>query len=128
MQRQARKDTDLEALVRRALYRRGLRYRLQVKLLPRHTADIVFKGPRVVVDVRSCFWHRCPLHGSSPRANSAWWAKKLARTAERDKQVVERLESDGWRVVVVWQHDDIEAAADKIAALVKNNPPMLSPH
>lgn len=119
MQVQARKDTGLELFVRRALHRRGLRYRLQVKLLPRHTADIVFSGPRLVVDVRSCFWHRCPLHCTIPHANSAWWSAKLERTAQRDREVVERLESEGWAVVVVWQHDDAEAATERIAAIVQ---------
>jgi len=123
MQRQARKNTDLESLVRRALFRRGLRYRLQVKLLPRHTADIVFTSARVVVDVRSCFWHNCPLHGSAPRTNAGWWKEKLERTSARDKQIVERLESGGWRVVVVWQHDDVEAAADAILTLVRSRYP-----
>jgi DNA mismatch endonuclease, patch repair protein len=121
MQRQARRDTGIEKKVRQELYARGLRYRLQVRLLPRHTADIVFKGPRLVVDVRSCFWHACPEHSGVPHSNTAWWLAKFARTAERDQAVKQRLESSGWTVIVVWEHDDLKAVADEIEATVRSS-------
>jgi DNA mismatch endonuclease (patch repair protein) len=122
MQRQARKDTAAEVGLRRALHRRGLRYRLQVRLLPRRTCDIVFSRARVVVDVRSCFWHRCPIHHSMPKSNPEWWEAKLSRTVARDAETTTRLAELGWTVVVVWEHDDHDDAADRIAALVRSQP------
>jgi DNA mismatch endonuclease, patch repair protein len=119
MQQQGRRDTDLELALRRELYRRRLRYRVQVPVLHRRTADVVFLGPKVIVDVRSCFWHACPEHGCVPRSNSDWWAAKLAKNAARDEATVARLREVGWTVVVVWGHDDLGAAADKIATLVR---------
>lgn len=118
MQRQARRDTTLEKSLRSELYKRGMRYRVQVQVLPRRTADIVFSRARVVVDVRSCFWHSCPSHCSIPRSNREWWAAKLARTAARDADTEARLRAAGWTVVVVWAHDDIECAADTIHGVV----------
>lgn len=115
MQRQARRDTSLERTLRSALHRRGLRYRLQVKLLPRRTSDIVFSKARIVVDVRSCFWHQCSSHCGIPKTNHDWWTAKLARTAERDVDTEDRLRAAGWIVVVVWEHDDIELAANRVA-------------
>jgi DNA mismatch endonuclease, patch repair protein len=99
---------------RSALHRRGLRYRLQVQLLPRRTSDIAFPKARVVIDVRSCFWHGCPSHCGIPQANHEWWTAKLARTVQRDADTEERLRAASWTVIVVWGHDDIESAADAI--------------
>jgi DNA mismatch endonuclease (patch repair protein) len=70
----------------------------------------------LVVDVRGCFWHRCPLHGSSPKANSDWWTEKLARNTARDAETEALLRAAGWRLVVVWEHEDPVAAADRVAA------------
>lgn len=121
MKRQPRRDTAVELALRRALYRRGLRYRLQVAVLPglRRRVDIAFPGSRVAIDVRGCFWHACPEHGTLAAANASWWAEKLSRNAERDADTERRLTDAGWRVMVVWEHDDPEAAADQIVALVR---------
>src|SRR5947209_188784 len=108
MQRQRRQDTDLELDLRRRLHRLGLRYRLQLPVLPRRTIDIAFPRVQVAVDVRSCFWHGCPLHGRIPSSNHDWWATKLATTKQRDADTESRLVALGWIVVVVWQHDDLD--------------------
>lgn len=60
------------------------------------------------------FWHCCPQHRSAPRANDAWWATKLARNVERDLETETELQRQGWIVVVVWDHEDPEAAADRV--------------
>lgn len=121
MKRQARRDTAVELALRRALHRRGLRYRLQVAALPglRRRIDIVFTGPRVAIDVRGCFWHACPEHGTQATANASWWAAKLQSNAERDADTERRLREAGWHVIVVWEHDDPDATADLVAALVR---------
>ena len=121
MERQASRDTGPELALRRELHRRGLRYRLHQRLLSgtRRTADIVFPGPRVVVDVRGCFWHGCPDHRSDPRANRAWWADKIATNRARDADTDARLRAAGWTVIVVWEHEDVVDAADRVEAAVK---------
>lgn len=120
MQQQARRDTDLELGLRRRLHGRGLRYRVQLAVLPRRTADIVFTRARVVIDVRSCFWHGCPEHGTRPKSNDQWWDAKLRRTVARDEETVARLRDAGWTVFVVWGHDDLDASADGIESLVRD--------
>src|SRR5438309_2126139 len=50
------KNTEPEWLLRRALFRRGLRFRVHVKTLPGRP-DIVFSSVRVVVFVDGDFWH-----------------------------------------------------------------------
>jgi DNA mismatch endonuclease, patch repair protein len=118
---QREKDTQPELLLRSALHRRGLRYRLHRRPLPdlRRIVDIVFSAPKVAVDVRGCFWHLCPEHRSLPQSNAAWWGAKLARNAERDRETEAALRSAGWLVIVVWEHEDPEIAAERVEACVR---------
>lgn len=119
MQRQRRVDTGPELALRRQLHRRGLRYRLHVPVVDaRRRHDIVFPKVKVVVEVRGCFWHGCPEHGTSPKANAAWWADKLATNKRRDEDTAHRLADAGWTLVVVWEHEDPVVAATRIEGLV----------
>lgn len=120
MQRQKQKDTKPERILRTELTRLGQRYRLQVRPEPdvRSRLDIVFIGPRVAVDVRGCFWHGCPTHGTRPKSNAARWGAKLDRNIERDAETVSALAEKGWHVEVVWEHDDMVEAARRIAQVV----------
>jgi len=67
--------------------------------------DWFSKRRRTAVFVMGCFWHRCPLHGSVPASNRDYWARKLARNAERDAEQAEALEAKGWKIIVLWEHD-----------------------
>ena len=120
MQNQRRRDTRPELALRRELHRRGLRFRLQRQLLAdvKRTSDIVFGPARVVVEVRGCFWHGCPQHGSSPRSNAEWWLDKITRNRERDLDTEARLRGAGWEVVVVWEHERPDAAAARVEEVV----------
>jgi DNA mismatch endonuclease, patch repair protein len=119
---QRERDTQPELLLRRALHRRGLRYRLHRRPLShlRRTVDIVFPASKVAVDVRGCFWHVCPEHCSFPQSNAAWWAEKLTRNVERDRETETALQSAGWFVIVIWEHEDPELAAERVEASVRS--------
>src|SRR5262245_12184516 len=108
MQRQARRDTNPEMALRAELHRRGYRYRVDIGVLKgsRRRQDVVFAGARVVVDIRGCFWHGCPEHGTVPKANRAWWISKVQANRERDADTEARLALAGWHTVVVWEHED----------------------
>lgn len=67
--------------------------------------DFVFPKRKIVVFVDGCFWHGCPLHGTIPKTNQAFWDKKLTRNIERDKEVNKILSEKGWRVIRFWQHE-----------------------
>jgi len=120
MERQARRDTKPELAVRRAVWRRGLRYRVDLAPLPgsRRRADLVFTRAKVAVFVDGCFWHGCPIHATTPKSNTDWWEKKLAANVRRDRDTDARLADAGWAVVRVWEHEEPEAAAERIAAAV----------
>ena len=115
-----RRDTAPELELRRELWRRGLRYRVDRPLdgKRRRRADLTFVGPKVVVFVDGCFWHGCPEHGTSPKANAEWWAEKLARNVSRDADTDEYLTSQGWTVLRFWEHEDVLAAADQVERVV----------
>jgi DNA mismatch endonuclease (patch repair protein) len=121
MSKQARTHTAPELLLRQALHRRGLRYRLhtQVDGSVRSKPDIVFRPQAVAIYVDGCFWHRCPVHGTLPAHNGDWWLEKLNRNVERDHENDRRLTALGWTVIRIWEHEDPEAAAARIADVVR---------
>jgi DNA mismatch endonuclease, patch repair protein len=60
---------------------------------------------RTVIFVHGCYWHRhagCK-QAYTPRSNMAFWSEKFRTNIERDKQAVERLMSDAWRVIIIWE-------------------------
>lgn len=115
------KDTKPEAALRRELHRRGLRFRKHLAVVPglRCRPDVVFPRARVVVEFRGCFWHRCPLDATMPKANRDYWEPKLQRNVDRDRRNEAALLQYGWVLVVVWEHEDLRAAADRIERLVR---------
>jgi DNA mismatch endonuclease (patch repair protein) len=122
MRANRRTDTKPELALRRALHRRGYRfrkdYRLDLDGGRRVRPDIAFTARRVAVFVDGCFWHACPEHGSKPRANDWYWTPKLARNVERDRVADETLASAGWQVVRIWEHESLEQAVAAVIAVV----------
>lgn len=116
MARMPRRDTGPELALRRELHRRGLRYRVGMRGIP-GTPDIAFTRAKIAVFCDGCFWHSCPDHGILPKNNRDWWREKLERNRERDREKDTELRTQGWVPVHVWEHEDIEKAADRIEAL-----------
>ena len=122
MSRTKNADTPGEMAVRSALHRRGLRFRVHRRIegVPRTRPDIVFVSARVAVFVDGCFWHQCPEHRTSPRANAKWWREKLDRNVARDRATDEALADAGWGVIRVWEHEDADVGAETIEAVVRH--------
>jgi DNA mismatch endonuclease, patch repair protein len=114
-----RHGTQPERELRSALYARGLRYRVDVSPIRGfgRRADLVFSRARIAVYVDGCFWHSCPQHATTPKSNREWWEEKLAANVARDRKTDRDLAELGWTVVRVWEHEDMESAAERIAAL-----------
>ena len=119
-QRQARRDTAPELLLRRELWRRGLRYRVDHKVVGRRRrVDIAFTRAKVAVFVDGCFWHSCPIHSTRPKNNADWWAAKLEANVARDRATDAELFAAGWTVVRVWEHESVITAADRVQATIR---------
>jgi DNA mismatch endonuclease (patch repair protein) len=120
MRRTAQRDTPPELALRSALHRLGLRFRVHVRPIRGllRQADVAFPSARVAVFVDGCFWHGCPLHGTWPKANAEWWRAKIESNRARDADTDRRLRAAGWTVVRVWEHEDPEEAAKRVAGLV----------
>lgn len=125
MSRQRSRDTAAEWALRRVLHARGLRYRVDAALpgLARRRADILFPRQKLAVFVDGCFWHGCPEHKTEPKTNAAWWATKLARNVDRDRETDAHLVELGWTVLRIWEHEDPERAADLVEAAIRSGHP-----
>lgn len=97
-------DTKMEILVRSALYRKGFRFRKNVKNMV-GKPDIVFPRNKLVVFLDSCFWHYCPYHSNIPATNKTYWLNKLKRNRQRDKEVNNQLKIEKWTVLRFWEHE-----------------------
>lgn len=83
--------------------------------------DIAFGPSRVAIDVRGCYWHghAHEIEAYRRRANSDYWVPKIAGNQSRDADTERRLESAGWLVIVVWECEDVEEAAERIDKAVR---------
>ena len=98
------KDTKPEMIVRKYLFSRGLRFRVQVRKLP-GKPDIVLPKYKTAIFVNGCFWHGhegCKYF-RLPKSNVEFWKEKIERNIERDKESMQALFDLGWKVVRVWE-------------------------
>lgn len=118
------RDTGPELAIRRRLHAAGLRYRVSpaLRIGPGRPLrpDVVFGPARVAVFVDGCFWHGCPIHASWPARNGEFWRRKIENNRRRDAEQTERLSAAGWLVLRVWEHEDPDLAAARIASAVEN--------
>ena len=120
------KDTKPEMIVRRGLWKRGFRYRLNHKRLPGHP-DLVLRKYRTCIFVNGCFWHghhinlqfddfldepsaervQFTIENSEcckiPKTNREFWVAKIRRNKERDKEEKKQLASMGWHCITIWE-------------------------
>ena len=116
------KDTKPEMIVRKGLWSRGFRYRLNHKRLPGHP-DLVLRKYRTCIFVNGCFWHghhvalpqmedvRSQMEEvivnsaccKIPTTNREFWVAKIRRNKERDKEEQRKLAEMGWHCITVWE-------------------------
>jgi DNA mismatch endonuclease, patch repair protein len=97
------KNTGAELLLRKALHKNGLRYRLHDRSLP-GSPDLVFPRFRAAVFVHGCYWHSHGCYRSTvPKSRNDFWTEKFHTNRTRDDRNVRLLLDDGWRVFTVWE-------------------------
>ncbi len=117
------KDTKPEMALRRALWKRGMRYRVNDPKLP-GKPDIVFSRAKIVVFCDGDYWHghNWALRGYASLEEELtrygeYWQKKIRRNVERDVKNNQLLNEAGWMVIRFWESDikaDVEKCADHV--------------
>ena len=122
------KDTKPELMIRKALHRRGFRYRIHDRRLP-GKPDMYLPKWSAVVQVNGCFWHGhdCPLF-RWPGTRREFWREKLGRNQANDRRNAALLLSDGLRLATVWEcalrgteRLPIDDIADELAAWIESD-------
>ena len=106
MQAVKNKDSQIELLLRKELWARGLRYRKNVNRIY-GKPDIVFIGKKVAVFCDSEFWHGYNWEERKKdfKSHQEFWIPKIERNMKRDAEVTAFLESEGWTVIRFWGNE-----------------------
>ena len=124
MQAVKNKDSDIEVMLRKELWKRGIRYRKNDKTVFGHP-DLSFKGKKVAVFCDSEFWHGYDWENrkSDIKSHQEFWIPKIERNIARDQEVTRKLTEDGWTVLRFWGNEikkNLYECADKIEEAVEN--------
>ena len=116
-------NTTPEMALRKALWKRGMRYRVNDRKLP-GKPDIVFSRSKIVVFCDGDYWHghNWALRGYASLEEELerygeYWQKKIRRNVERDALNNQLLSEAGWKVMRFWG-SEIKADVEKCADLV----------
>lgn len=115
------KDSKIEVLLRQELWSRGIRYQKNVNRVY-GKPDIAFIGKKIAVFCDSEFWHGYNWEERKKdfKSHQEFWIPKIERNMERDREVTERLESEGWIVLRFWGNQikkNVSACADMIQGI-----------
>src|SRR5699024_747722 len=113
-------QSKLENIVSKELWKRGIRFRKNVRGLV-GIPDIAIKKYKVVIFIDSCFWHLCPIHGKIPKSNIEFWKKKLQRNRERDDEVTHYYKERNWNIMRIWEHEikeNLDSVVDRIMMMI----------
>jgi len=119
MQAIKNKDSQIELLLRKELWKRGLRYqknRTDIFGKP----DIVFKGKKIAIFCDSEFWHGYNWEERKKdfKSHQEFWIPKIERNMKRDIEVTNKLESEGWTVLRFWGNE-IKKETEKCANIIE---------
>lgn len=114
-------DTKIELLLRKALWKKGIRYRKNYKALP-GKPDIVITKYKIAIFCDSEFFHGKDWEVLKPRLkkgnNSQYWISKISRNQEHDNEVNKKLLFEGWTVIRFWG-SDIKKHTDECVKVVE---------
>ncbi len=98
------KDTSIEIMVRKYLFKEGFRYRKNDKRLP-GKPDIVLPKYHTAIFIHGCFWHRHPgcKDATTPKSRTDFWKSKFSKNILNDCINQEKLKTAGWNIVILWE-------------------------
>ena len=108
MQHIKAKNTKIEVLLRRELWKRGYRYRKNYDKLPGHP-DIALIKYKIAIFCDGEFFHGKDWEVLKPKLknsnNSEFWISKISRNKDHDNEVNKKLLFEGWTVIRFWGND-----------------------
>jgi DNA mismatch endonuclease (patch repair protein) len=118
------KHTKPELLLRKALYRKGIRYRINVRKLP-GKPDVVNISKGFVIFVDGEFWHGYDWAHKRKRikSNRNFWIPKIERNIQRDEENNKKLEEMGLRVFRFWENEikkDIDNCVGRLMSFLNS--------
>jgi DNA mismatch endonuclease (patch repair protein) len=98
------KNTKPELLVRKFLFDKRFRYRLNKKDL-QGKPDLVLPKYNTVIFINGCFWHghQGCRYFVIPQTRTDWWLEKINGTRLRDQDNIVQLKASGWNVITIWE-------------------------
>ena len=86
--------------------------------------DLVFKGKKVAVFCDSEFWHGYNWEERKKdfKSHQEFWIPKIERNMQRDIEVTEELQKQGWKVLRFWGKEikkNVSDCADIIEQAVR---------
>lgn len=119
------KNTSIEIKVRKYLFSKGFRFRVNDKRYEGHP-DIVMPKYKTIIFIHGCFWHKhdCPRF-VWPTTNTEYWYPKIMNNVKRDQMIQKELISKGWNVIIVWEcqlkNDAFAATMENLVNQIVNN-------
>lgn len=121
MQHIKAKNTKIEVILRKALWKKGYRYRKNYSGLSVHP-DIVLTKYKIAIFCDGEFFHGKDWEVMKPRLeksnNSEFWINKISRNRERDDEVNKKLLFMGWTVICFWG-DEIKKHTDECVKVIE---------
>ena len=114
-------STKPEIIIRKSLFSKGFRYRINYKKLP-GKPDIVLPKYRTVIFVHGCFWHahsNCK-YSHLPKSNIEFWENKISSNINRDKNNIEQLVDLKWNIIVIWECEIKKKSLESLIEEVAN--------
>lgn len=111
------KDTRPELVLRKKLWKMGLRYRINYKKAI-GKPDIVFINKKIAVFIDGDFWHGYLWKAKGKVPKKKYWYEKIKKNVERDEQINRTLKKEGWIVIRFWEHDILKNAEKCVAKIV----------
>lgn len=114
-------DTEIELMLRKALWRKGFRYRKNYKELP-GKPDIALTKYKIAIFCDGEFFHGKDWEVLKPRLknsnNSEFWIDKISKNIKRDDEINKRLLFMGWTVIRFWGNE-IKDNPDKCVTVIE---------
>ena len=100
------KNTKPELLFRKALWKKGVRYRVDNKKLP-GKPDVSIQKYKLAIFIDGEFWHGYNWDDRKVniKSNQDFWIPKIERNMQRDRQVNRDLNQMGYTVFRFWEQD-----------------------